>query len=526
MHDSIGALYDEIPYPSLTFPQTHPNRLAVLAGLYGLDAAPVERCRFLELGCGDGSNLIPMALGLPTTEFVGVDLAAEPIARGQEMIRALGLRNITLQRADVRDLAQIAAPPEPFDYIVAHGVYSWVPPDAREAILTSMRRLLAPRGVAYLSYNAYPGGHLRQMVREMLRYHTAGLEDSRLVMSRAQELARLLADALPAVDELTSLRASLRVAAVRNPVVLFHDELGPVNQEFYFHEVVEQAAAHGLQYLAEAEFAEMQDQAFTPQVREVLAGIEQEQGRIGREQYLDFFKGRQFRQTLLCHQAVTLGPAPTSRDLQRYLITSPIRAVAAQPDLGPGVVEQFSVVRGATIRIDLPIAKAALLELGASNPDRLAFDDLLERAMRRLRTAGVAIPPADEARRALADILFRSYEAGLLLLHAWKPSVALVPSERPTLSPLARLQLARSDSPAVTTLLHEIVYVDDPLARMTMALLNGTRDRADLIMTMRAWLAQMAASGTAPAGISPDDITPAAVEAKLWDLARLGLFVA
>src|SRR5215213_930881 len=107
MDEPAGTLYDEIPYPSVPFPQTHPDRLAVLAMLYGMRPAPVEQCRVLELGCGDGSNLIPMALGLPTARFVGVDLAAEPIARGVQTIEALGRDNIALRQADVRQLARL-----------------------------------------------------------------------------------------------------------------------------------------------------------------------------------------------------------------------------------------------------------------------------------------------------------------------------------------------------------------------------------------------------------------------------------
>src|SRR5260221_4442716 len=93
--------YDSVIYPSSTHPQTHPDRLAVIGSLFGLEPAPVNRCRVLELGCGNGTNLVPMAWGLPQSEFVGIDLAALPIARGQRMFSELGLKNVQLVQADL-----------------------------------------------------------------------------------------------------------------------------------------------------------------------------------------------------------------------------------------------------------------------------------------------------------------------------------------------------------------------------------------------------------------------------------------
>src|SRR5262245_30352504 len=126
--------YADGPHPSVPFPQTHPDRLATLATLFGMRSAPVERCRVLELGCGDGGNLIPMALVLPESRFLGLDQAGEPIGRGRATISALDLRNVELRQEDLHTFARgVHAEQEPFDFIVAHGVYSWVPEDVRQA---------------------------------------------------------------------------------------------------------------------------------------------------------------------------------------------------------------------------------------------------------------------------------------------------------------------------------------------------------------------------------------------------------
>src|SRR5262245_10234755 len=124
-----GNTYDEMPYDSYPYIQTHPSRLAVIATLFGMNPPAVEKCRVLELGCASGGNLIPMAEMLPASEFVGVDLSGRQIADGQRIVDALGLSNITLRHASILDVDESYGP---FDYVICHGVFSWVPDQVRE----------------------------------------------------------------------------------------------------------------------------------------------------------------------------------------------------------------------------------------------------------------------------------------------------------------------------------------------------------------------------------------------------------
>ena len=152
--------YDEVPYPSQSYASTYPDYLRTHGILRGMNPAAAARCRVLELGCGAGGNLLPMALTLPQSKFIGIDLAAEPILEGKRLIAAAGLTNITLLQGDVCNLT---ADLGRFDYIIAHGLYSWVPPAVREKLLAVIQASLTPNGVAFVSYNAQPGGHVRQM---------------------------------------------------------------------------------------------------------------------------------------------------------------------------------------------------------------------------------------------------------------------------------------------------------------------------------------------------------------------------
>ena len=180
----MPSAYDQVLYAGLPFSQTHPDRLASLATLFGMQPAPVERCRVLELACANGGNLIPMAFELPGSEFVGIDMALAGIRTGRDEIAALGLANIRLEHMDIMD-----AGPElgMFDYIIAHGLYSWVPDQVRDRLLAVAKANLAPEGVAYVSYNALPGCRIREMFRDMLLFHVRGVSQPEARVEHARE---------------------------------------------------------------------------------------------------------------------------------------------------------------------------------------------------------------------------------------------------------------------------------------------------------------------------------------------------
>src|SRR6202043_2707592 len=112
---------------------------------------------------------------------------------------------------------------------------------------------LAPNGVAFISYNAYPGGHLHDTVLEMMRFHTRHVTDAREKMRQSRELLEFLVEAHPENDVYRAiLQSELQSCLERRPEFFYHDELAEHNHRFYFHEFVKDAARHGLQFLSEA----------------------------------------------------------------------------------------------------------------------------------------------------------------------------------------------------------------------------------------------------------------------------------
>jgi SAM-dependent methyltransferase len=420
-----------VPYPGHPFPQTHPDRLATVATLFGLQPAPPVSCRLLELGCGDGGNLVPMAYALPGSTFVGVDLSAGAIERAAEL--SGGLPNVELRRADLSALGDLGT----FDYIVAHGVYSWIEPAARDALLAACRAHLAPHGVTYVSYDVLPGGHLREITRQMLRWHLRDVDDPAERIAGARALLQAVADAGQSQAEW---------ALEQSDSSLYHDELAPHHEAVLFADFVAHAGRHGLAFLAEADVFEMQASVLPDE----LAAVDV----IDREQYLDFFKNRMFRQTLLCHAGVARRE-PTADVVRGMLAATPARP---EGDADEGKVE-FRGPRGASLTTDDPAVKAALVALGEAWPR--------------------ALPVAELGGDAVGDALLRAYSVGLVQLHLWAPQPAITPSERPVASAIARRQAA--EGTLITTLRHTSIDVPDELGRRLITLLDGTRDRAALV---------------------------------------------
>jgi methyltransferase-like protein/2-polyprenyl-3-methyl-5-hydroxy-6-metoxy-1,4-benzoquinol methylase len=492
--------YDTVPYPSAPFTQTHPDRLATLAILLGMTPAPVERCRVLELGCGDGSNLIPMAFSLPESEFFGLDRAEGAIRQGRARAEALGLTNITLRALD---LLEFPAELGPFDYLITHGLYAWVPAAVQEKILAISQAHLAAQGVAYVSYNALPGAHLRLMLREMMLYHTREAEGPAQQIAQAQALLRWLAAAQRESDPYGALlKVEAERALERRGQFLYHDELAEVYAPVYFQEFLERAGRHGLQYLAEANLTELAPREFPEEVRAKLEELSAEP--LLREQYLDFLRCRKFRQTLLCHQEVVLDRASQPERVTRLYAASAAEAVKAT-----GEAEEFRGPQGAAMSTAHPMARAAIRSLAEAWPEALGFEELLVAVRER---AGLAKRPEDAA--ALGEILYWTCAAGLVELHAWRPPCAARAGERPVASRLVRLQLR--EGAEVTTLRHRTVTVEGALERQLLLLLDGTRDRPALVKELREF-------AVGQAGASPTPQQAGAREGALGKLARLGL---
>ena len=535
LEQAVRDSYDRVPYPSSSIHTAHPDNLATRALLFGLEPPDLQRVRVLELGCADGGNLIPMASELPEGRFLGIDLSPRQIEDGRRRLEALGIPNVELRAMSILDVHLDEASLGEFDYILVHGVFSWVEPEVQDAILRICRECLSPRGVAYVSYNTFPGWHQRMMVREMMTFYTRGLEDLWEQAERGLGLLEIVTEAAAGGDELHArfLRARLEhLSGYRErPSYVIHEYLEESNAPVYFHDFMTRASHHGLQYLADAETELAEIEILKPAVAERLRAAAGD--RVGLEQALDFVVNRAFRRSLLCHEGISLdfGPIPDQipdpipdqlpERLRRLHAVSSIRPDSETPDLRSGAGETFRGERDRTFTVSHPPTKALLVTLAETWPRPLAFGDLLA------RTGGLLGVGIEET--LLADMLFSLYCGGFLDLHLLPPLCTERVSEHPQASLLARREAAQG--PLVTSQHRRVLKLDDDLARVLLLHLDGTRDRA----VLRGVLAQEVQEGRLEIEKDgepvrdPDQLGPildALIEQTLRKIAGLALLVA
>lgn len=466
--------YDLMPYLDLSYVTTHPDRLTTIARLFGLQPAPVTSCRVLEIGCASGGNLLPMAYQLPAAEFVGLDYSARQIEEGEQRIAALGLANVRLVCADLAD-AHAGKSLGDFDFVIAHGVYSWTAPPVRDAMLALCKQVLRPHGVAYVSYNTYPGWHAMGVVRDAMLYHSRHATTPQQKAKQGRAMAAFLAE--HATDGLLKEVFRHYVSTLEDGLkgtsdsFLLHDEMEEVNDPVYFHQFVEHISAHDLQYLVEIDFRTMLPSAFNAETQTALQAMAND--AIEWEQKMDFLANRMFRQSLLCH-----ADRPVQRRLSpqavmgSWLRSQAKRVASPSAPLRPGVV-QFAGKGEATLSTDHPLSIAALEVLAAVWPRALDFAELVAAARARMGASHEGSSGADLSEEmALASTLLRAHAQSVHLvdLHSYQPQVTSGVNVRPVASAMARYEaLTRT---VVTNMWHERVTLL-PVQQRILRCLNG-----------------------------------------------------
>ena len=473
--------YDRIRYPGQPYGQAHPALLGAFAHLFGLPYAPFEGCRVLEIGCGDGVNLIALALAAPQARFVGVDLAEGPIAQARADALACGCANVDFFAADLRDIG-----PEfgAFDYIVAHGVLAWVPEPVRAALLPVIGARLAPHGLAMVSFNALPGARAWQAMRDMLQIETkgAGTPEEALARARAFLERNLPLWSKRQADGVWMAGVARRILD-RAPEVLFHDELGAFYAPQLLSDVAAAAAAAGLGYLGDSR-PNINEEAWFPSEAAAEARARAAGDWTAFQQQLDFLELRSFHNAIFAR-----GLADRRRDASR------LKGLYARADIREGE------------------PNAAGERVFAVGPARLTTNDPQLASL--FETLGAAYP-ADSPLDAVRDLeklesqIYRMFASGVLTLSTAPGPARRTPGERPFASPLARLQAARGER-NLATLTHAVLRIDDAPLQALLLLLDGTRDRATLAFD---W--------AAAAGLDAGDAREA-LEGALATLAQAGV---
>jgi methyltransferase-like protein len=466
--------YDLVPYESYPFPKSHIRHLQLIGRLFGLAPAALDGCRVLELGGASGGNLIPMAIDHPGSRFLGIDLSARQIETGQHQIAELGLKNIELRTGSITDVDESFGS---FDYVIAHGVLSWVPPQVQERLLAVCHERLAPQGIALVSYNTLPGWSVWQNLRETILHHCRGVDDQLELARRARQVLDSLRQAGRAESGpyWEILRGEIDKMMELSDWFLLHDHLEADNTAFYLHQFVERAEAAGLKYLGEADFAAMNLEALPTGMAQLGLATDM----ICQLQYLDLLQNRRFRMSLLCPEALQPDRSLAPARLWDFYWSTALRPQVPVNNLeAAGRPLAFVGPQGdVRLRTSDPLS-GAVFDTLCRQSRALTPDELVAETMRRF-----AITDAAGLRAALARHALDLVMSNAIGLHVAPETWVASPSERPLASRLARYQARRSSW--VTNQRHEPVGVD-PVAREVIRHVDGRHSRTGLIETIKA----------------------------------------
>lgn len=374
----ISEAYDKRVYTSNAFPFSSPGHMRAAAHLYGLSSVPLENARVLELGCAGGGNLLPFAVAYPNAHVVGVDLSSVQVEQGKQVVAALGVENLHLHTMSLTDIT-----PEfgQFDYIVAHGVFSWVPPEVREAMMRILRENLSPLGIGYVSYNTYPGWKAGDIVRDAMLLHSHGVESEEARLSSAKAVLNLLSEGLATSNPLApSLRAAVAQLRKQSDYYIAHEYLETFNNPCYLLEFVSLAGQHGLVHVGDAEPHVELSVTFGQNVQLNHSLVALGQSREMRQQYLDFAVGRNFRKSLVVHQE-RLEQVLVSPDLERLAeLRWAGHFTETEPEANaPAGRRAFRSYKNRPLYTGEAAVLGIVETLSAAWPASLDFDTLLER---------------------------------------------------------------------------------------------------------------------------------------------------
>ncbi|WP_127167329.1 class I SAM-dependent methyltransferase [Veillonella sp. CHU732] len=339
--EQAKEIYADLGYLSQPFPYASAPFLESYARLLGLSPAPASTARILEIGSSYGGNLISQALFYPKATFTGIEIAPTQVSVGRTYIDQLGITNLDLLEGDVNESHQHLGT---YDYIIAHGFYSWVDEETKDNFLRLCKEHLAGNGILYMSYNTYPGWHKMDSVRALLEFANKDIdtlnhrEKVRHGKTVASKLGALMLEYDTVKNQQASFLQSLRQTLQKQDCYVGHDHLEPVNTPVYFHQCMDHMAEHGFTYLCDCDlnlsFPDVYDETLRTKLEELAP-----HDPLAREQYIDFMLNTAFRKSLFTHKGAmpkritetSITNADFHRNLEQFLFTLRIPSEHLEP---------------------------------------------------------------------------------------------------------------------------------------------------------------------------------------------------
>ena len=300
--DMQQTIYKELGYKSYPFPFTTPAYLEAYGTLVGLNTPPAKTARVLELGATYGGNIISQAVHNPEATFVGIELSQDQVEKGNKIISDAKLDNVSLIQGDIMNFDETLGT---FDYIIAHGFYSWISDEMKDKLLDIISHHLADNGIAYVSYNTYPGWHTMEEVRQLMLFANRGHDEltHKEKVLRGKTVGSLVGSQILNYDNLkdrnSKFLGALRSVMQKDDYYVGHDHLEPHNDPCYFYQFNDHLKAHNLAYACDADLTLSMVRTYDESIADKLEKLAPN-SQVDQEQYLDFMLDTTFRKSIIC----------------------------------------------------------------------------------------------------------------------------------------------------------------------------------------------------------------------------------
>jgi methyltransferase-like protein/cyclopropane fatty-acyl-phospholipid synthase-like methyltransferase len=473
-------IYDEVPYESYSYPLSHPYHLMTLGALFGVKSASPDKARVLELGCAAGGNLIPHAVNNPNAKFIGVDSSKVEIDEALKCSTQLGLKNIEFHNCSIVDINDKFGK---FDYIICHGVISWVPEFVRAKIFEICKKNLNENGIAYISYNTLPGWNMIRTIRDMMLYHANMFANVGEKITQARALLEFVKDSLENSKSPYAevLKAEAALLAKQSDHYLCHDHLEEDNKQYYFYEFMEEAKKHNLQYLSDCNISTMYLGNMPAKAAEKLQTIND---IVRTEQYMDFITNRRFRSTLLCHDSIQLNRRLDANEISKYNMVlnlvpeSSLNAVNINDNV-ESLTFFYNGNKESKIATTSAIMKAIFYTFYENINNPISFDTLISLANKKLKLKEKTVEQINnEFLNNAISLVLQGYMR--ITIQSSRKNINI---HKPKLGQYALYQIVATSKMWLTNLMHEVVGIN-MFEKFVYRYLDGKNDKKQLLDLM------------------------------------------
>lgn len=320
----------DVPYTSGFYRELTPSWLAFVALLGGQRPPDLSRpFRWAELGCGHGLTANCVAALHPNAEVWAFDFNPAHIEAARRLADAAGLTNVQFRETSFADLARGDDLPM-FDFIVTHGVLSWVSAAARDDMRTIIDRHLLPGGLLYVSYNTPTGWDAMPPLQYLMRQMAKGMNrrSDQVFPTILDTLDRMVAGNAGFFRRNPEMAARLKRLRDTDPRYAAHEYLNENWQSLMFAEVADFLAGAKCEFVASATLPDNFDYASVPEAMRPL--LREAPDQRMRETLRDFGAAQSFRRDVYRR-----GLAPLSGAQQlRHANALRIVPVAPRPEGG------------------------------------------------------------------------------------------------------------------------------------------------------------------------------------------------